>query len=172
MRNLGKWRKTPIQERIRIRSSILPNGCWQWNGLRTKSGKIKGRKHLSYGVMKVRGKTVRAHRASFEAFRGVIPPGLFVCHTCDNPGCVNPIHLFLGSPDDNVQDCKSKNRHAAGERHSRHILNVDIVRAIRRLYRPWSRRSGMNALAKKYGVAIGLISDVIHQKRWKESHAC
>lgn len=79
-----------------------PNsGCWLWIGAVLPSG---------YGKMGIYGRTIGAHRISFELFRGEIPNGLHICHRCDNPCCVNPDHLFAGTRQDNMQDCIAKGR--------------------------------------------------------------
>lgn len=75
--------------------------CWVWNG---------GRRQKGYGFFRIAGKRVRAHRFSYELFVGKIPADLFVLHRCDNPPCVNPLHLFLGTAADNYHDMVSKGR--------------------------------------------------------------
>lgn len=77
-------------------------GCWIW----------KACKHNGYGTFKVNGTQMFAHRYSYELHKGSIPEGMFVCHTCDNPECTNPNHLFLGTPWDNVQDMLQKGRNS------------------------------------------------------------
>ena len=87
--------------------------CWPWLGYRNRNG---------YGHMRV-GNNVRlyAHRVSWELHYGKIPDGMLVCHRCDNPPCVNPLHLFLGSHADNHADRNAKGRQARGERHGRRL---------------------------------------------------
>lgn len=93
-----------IMEKVDCQNS---SGCWIWTG---------GLKTGGYGEMWIGSRLdesrrkIAVHRATFELFKGEIPNGYLVCHSCDNPSCVNPDHLFVGTQLDNMLDCKSKGR--------------------------------------------------------------
>ncbi len=93
-----------------------PDECWEWTaGRATSTLWTKGKPKFDYGIFH-RGsedeyQAVQAHRMSWELHNGSIPDSLFVCHTCDNPPCVNPGHLFLGTHLDNMRDRKAKGRY-------------------------------------------------------------
>ena len=127
-----------------------PCGCWGWKG-----HTIKG-----YPNIVVQSRGTRANRHSYARFNGTIPPGMFVCHRCDNPECTNPAHLFLGTPGDNSRDMVVKRRQAFGENAPRAKLTADQAREI--LGSPDDSR----VLAARYGVSRSTIYAVRSGDNW------
>lgn len=99
--NGKKWGQTRIAVRFWEKVTRSNEGCWTWQGSRNESG---------YGVLLVRGRKLVAHRVSWEVIFGPVPDGMLVLHRCDNPPCVRPDHLFIGTHMDNIQDCIAKGR--------------------------------------------------------------
>lgn len=96
-------------ERFWARVHKLASGCWEWMGCRDKAG---------YGQVRFAGKARRAHRVAWFLTKGPIPKGLCVLHKCDNPPCVNPEHLWLGTRPENSHDMTLKGRQAVGDRNA------------------------------------------------------
>lgn len=150
-----RMRYKPLEYRFWIQVQKGP-GCWEWTG------------HLSKGYGRLRdgkGGCIGAHRVSWELEFGPIPPGLFVCHACDNPKCVRLEHLFLGTPAENSADRDAKGRNRRGETAGRALLSCADVLAIRAAYA--ERSMTMDAMAEKYGVSNGTIQAVVYRRNWK-----
>jgi hypothetical protein len=141
--------------------------CWLFLG---------GRTHGGYGALNrnVWGESV-AHRLAWRlASKNRIPEGMQICHHCDNPPCVNPSHLFLGTPKDNMQDRNAKGRAASkiGELNGRARLTAEDVAYIRRVYRPGHKsRQGdpraIPALARRFGVSQSAVRLAVQGKHWR-----
>jgi DNA-binding MarR family transcriptional regulator len=132
------------------------NECWPWIGTRNPKG---------YGLFWNGSTTTTSQRVAFAIANGSMPDAL-ICHTCDNPCCCNPVHLFAGSDSDNQRDSVAKGRraHIFGENNNRVILTVDQVIAIRERY-----AAGEYAveLANEFGVSQPTISAICTGRNWK-----
>ena len=140
------------------------NECWNW----TKA-KHTQKNFFRYGIVWWNGKKYYAHRAAWIITNGKIPKEMNICHHCDNPMCVNPSHLFLGTQKDNVQDCKNKgrfNKEKGEDRYNATLKESDIIE-IRRRYVPRSKENSGVKLAKEFGVGHSMISAIIKKTRWK-----
>jgi len=115
------------------------------------------------------GKHVTVAKLSYLLHKGPIPKSIEVCHTCDNPRCVNPEHLFLGTKRDNQLDKVSKGRHATGSKNGAAILNEEAVAVIKQLL--INGKSQKN-IAKTFGVSISCISMINKEHIWKYVQAC
>jgi len=133
-----------------------PNsGCWLWETAVGSDG---------YGKISHRQRHWQAHRLSWVMHRGDIPSGMWVLHKCDTPSCVNPDHLFLGTPEDNSRDRDQKGRDYRPSNEKPHFnarLTDDDVRAIR-----LDRRS-QYAIAKDYGIAQPTVNNIKRRTRWQ-----
>lgn len=129
------------------------DGCWNWTGYKNSKG---------YGHFSVGRNTHRAHRVSFELCNGPIPPGVLVCHKCDNTGCVNPDHLFLGTPQDNMDDMVAKGRQQKGSAHGNAKLNEKDVYYLKKL-KGWA---STRAAAILFGVSRSQVSSVWRGEYW------
>lgn len=150
--------KIRFEEKIRNRSE----GCWLWDG---------SKNHKGYGTFSMgkdgMDRTVLAHRFAWESENGPIPDGMCVLHRCDNPSCVRPDHLFIGTDADNAVDRDSKGRGGGKKRrgvsNGRTHLTDDDVAAIRRRF-----RSGefQRVIAASFGVAQTTISRIVREEVW------
>lgn len=150
-----------IAERFWSRVQRGPD-CWTWTGSRLPSG--YGRFYPRFRV------GLYAHRVSWEMANGTaVPGGLHVCHTCDNPACVRPDHLFVGTRLDNMRDMVAKGREshhvaAFGEGHHAAKLTADDVRAIRAAAAHGESRA---ALARRFGVTKANVNQIVWRTAWK-----
>lgn len=98
----GQYERKPKDLASEFKKRVDRSGeCWEWTGHRQTQG---------YGQVQVNAKLWTAHRLAWTLYNGPIPDGKLICHSCDNPGCVNPEHLFLGTHADNMEDMVAKNR--------------------------------------------------------------
>lgn len=149
-----------LHDRIarRIDKGLSSEQCWEWRGA------LGGKKSngIGYGKFTVRGKQYDAHRVAWELHHErAIPVGMHILHACDNPLCVNPRHIEIGSNADNVADMVSKRRQTYGERNPQAILTDKAVREIR------SSCASLTELANKYCVTTSTIRKVKSWRSWK-----
>jgi hypothetical protein len=151
MKEMRLQQSGSLQDRFFARFVKLKNGCWQWRAHTDKDG---------YGVLPGDRKNTRAHRLSYELHKGQISDGFVICHHCDNPGCVNPDHLFVGTSKDNAQDALQKGRAYVGEKNGRSKLTKENIIEILS-----SELNGVQ-LAQKFGVTRSTINRVRRREAW------
>ena len=147
--------KLQFQQLIKSMVDIKPDGCWKWNGSINAMG---------YARIRINKKYLGVNRLSYSVFKGDIPGGIFVCHSCDHPYCVNPEHLFLGTQTDNMRDCRRKDRCALAKLTS---SQVEEVKAILK------HKSTLRLTLRQIGAAFGVTASAVHHIgsgiRWSES---
>jgi hypothetical protein len=146
-------KQAPLAERFWAKVQKT-EGCWNWTA---------GGNGVGYGIIWSGVKRECAHRVSWELAHGPIPEGKWVLHRCDNPGCVNPEHLFLGDNTANVRDMHSKGRGWGG-------IGPDTAYAIL-----WCSASGMprKKIMDEYGVSLHVVKDIVARRCWlslQQSH--
>ena len=153
---------------VRFASKVRPGpGCWEWQAGKSVDG---------YGGFHIGDEHIPAHRYAWQLEYGEIPAGMCVLHHCDNPGCVRPSHLFLGTRADNIADMVAKGRQRSGahlipnsakvrgEAHHQAKLKDDDVLAIRRLYAAGGVSQA--ALGGQFGVSQEIISGIVRRVGW------
>ena len=145
-----------LTRKLEARSIPEPNsGCLLWTGVQQSLS-------AGYGVVVVRGRVLGAHRIAWALHnRRDIPGGMFVCHKCDVPACINPDHLFIGTPAMNMVDRDSKKRQARGNRNGNSKLTGDQVRAIR------SDPRSVRAIARNYSVGRMMVNYIKRGVYWR-----
>jgi len=144
-----------VRERFFKKFTVSDCGCWVWSGASTKFG---------YGVMGGPNRTVLyAHRVSHEIHKGEIPTGFVVMHKCDNPKCVNPDHLCVGTHAENIKDCIAKGRSSRGEKNGMARITRLQVDEMRKRVLCGERQCDV---AKEYGISKSHISSICNGRRW------
>jgi len=144
-----------LERRLLGNLYIDENSCWNWKGTFAPNG---------YGTITVNGKTVMVHRLSYEFHSGEkIPTGLMVCHRCNNRGCINPSHLYIGTHNDNMRDMADSDV-MKGEDNPKSILTQEQVLEIKTLIR--ERKVVYRKIAETYGVSRQAIKDIASGRTW------
>lgn len=147
---MGQRPNSPDDFWIKVKK--VPGSCWEWIGGRSVQG---------YGKWTFADRTVVAHRFSWQIVNGPIPKGAMILHSCDNPPCVNPSHLRLGSHRENMEDRQKRGRTA---RHGNPRLTWDKAEKIRALD---AAGTGRASIAKRFCVTEACVSMIVSGKRWK-----
>lgn len=133
--------------------------CIEFAGYKTAKG---------YGMIRREGKCWRAHRWAYYQAYGPIPDGMVVRHKCDNPACVNPDHLELGTQADNMADMHQRGRAKVGSEHGHAVFTDEQIRNIRATHVHRCKERGAVALGKQYGVAQSVITRIVNRETYKD----
>ena len=154
--------KTSTEEEIKKHVELIYNkyvirqeGCWDWKGIKDKNG---------YGILSVKNlKFRRAHRVSwYLKYRSL--PSKFICHTCDNPVCTNPLHLFAGDAKSNKEDEVFKRRHQYGSKNGFAKINEEQAKEIKLLLRDTNLTQ--KEIAKRCNVSRGIVNNIKNKGAW------
>lgn len=147
-------------ERFNTKIIIQSNGCWHYSGAHNNDG---------YGMFWTQGRTIGAHRFSAEHLGNLpLKPFDCVCHTCDNPGCINPAHLFIGTNVENTADRHRKGRSVRGSQIGNSIHSEQIVKAIKDAYNSRPHYRGIfRDLSNEFNVSYGLVWYACRDRAWR-----
>lgn len=144
-------KKRPLAERFWEKVEMIPfHDCWEWAARKDRFG---------YGVMHVNGSTQLAHRICYEMLNPNFNKKLSVCHTCDNPGCVRPEHLFLGSHKENMWDREDK-----GRGRNKKSFSFEKAEEVRRLYK--TKKFSQQKLSEMFGCTQANIGFIVRNVIW------
>jgi hypothetical protein len=146
-----------VETKRLVQNSQIENPCWIW---------LKRKDDDGYGRITFRRTTISVHRLAYAVFKGDFDDVWHVCHTCDNPPCINPKHLWLGTNNDNMKDRDKKGRHCPlqGEKHGRHKLIEEEVRQVFYLQKEgYSERK----IGKIIGVSGVQVHRILSGQAWK-----
>lgn len=149
----------PIEDRFweKVDKTTSPNGCWLWTAAVSSAG---------YGQINQGGQHgthIAAHKLSWQLANGPRPEHLCICHRCDNPRCVNPEHLFLGTQKDNIQDALKKGRKPFGEKHPLARWSEGDIRA---MFAMRARGATQTEIADHFGTKQPAIQSILSRKAW------
>jgi hypothetical protein len=140
----------------------LITGCWNWTGCKNRQGygQLGKSPRIAGGV-----KALRAHQLSWIIYFGEIPSGMWILHKCDNPSCVNPNHLFLGTHQDNISDMVFKGRHSYPVGEDSHLskLTKDDVIKIKQLIKSGKSQA---SIAKEFKVSKSAVKHISRERSW------
>ncbi len=129
--------------------------CWMWLG---------GKMSSQYGDFRFKGERFYTHRLAYQLHYKKNPGSLFVCHSCDNPACCNPHHLWLGTNEENMRDKIEKGRQQIGSEHHHAILNEEKVKEIVELLK--ESELTFRQIGARYGVSVEAISNIRNGNSW------
>ncbi len=166
---INRRNQRTISERLwsRVDKSTGANDCWLWQGATVRG--LYGQIRRDPVGNEIRGKKTTTHRVAWELAYGPIPSGMEVCHRCDNPKCVNPAHLWLGTHAENQADMMIKGRAARGERSGTARLNTKQVAIIKHLLKTGA--CDIADISTLVGVSKSTIDAIKHQKTWRHIDA-
>ena len=161
VRTKGSKNKNPIPPMKRFWPKVMiTDNCWEWTASKNPQG---------YGLFLFKSKYYPAHRFMWLAFHGTLPENMCVCHHCDNPSCVNPKHLFLGTHRDNMDDMLKKNRQrngiSLGEAHGATSLRNEDIWEIKRLYK--TGKLCHREIARMFLIDRKTVGNIVNRITWK-----